>query len=81
MSVCFHCLFFRVPGITRPELHLLENRDHVDDFQEIKFGGKTSGVITYTVEQVRVLRLKNLMQNLRTSRILKSVSKVLSHKL
>ena len=46
MSVCSHCLFFHVLGITLPELHLLENRDHVDGFQEIKVGGKTSGVIT-----------------------------------
>ena len=35
-----------MPGITTPELHLLETRDHVDGFQEIKVGGKTSGVIT-----------------------------------
>ena len=34
------------PGLTPPELHLLENRDHVDGFQEIKVDGKTSGVIT-----------------------------------
>ena len=27
-------------------MHLLENRDHVDGFQEIKVDGKTSGVIT-----------------------------------
>ena len=35
-----------MPGITPPELHLLENTDHVDGFREIDVGGKTPGVIT-----------------------------------
>ena len=92
MSVYFQRLFFHVPGITPPEFHLLENRDHVNGFQEIKVWRNYSEkrlektfrvsraaflcmlnkiqAVRATIEQPRMLRLKNSTKDLGTNGIL-----------